>query len=60
VDSGGLIDRRLWPFDLENDSGGLWRTINPVHGIQKVRTGPFSLTAKKTAKPADVCGRWQT
>ncbi len=37
MDSGGLIDRQSGTFELENDSGGLWRTVNRVHGIQKVR-----------------------
>jgi len=37
VDSGGLIDRYFGAVELENDSGGLWWTVNRVHGIQKVK-----------------------
>jgi len=37
VDSGGLIDTGNVSSELEDVSGGLWWTVYPVHGIQKVR-----------------------
>ena len=40
-------DRYFRRVELENDSGGLWRTVNHVHGIQKIRgSNPLGSTIR--------------
>ena len=44
MDSGGLINRLKGRSELENDSGGLWGTVYPMHGIETVTPSPGGST----------------